>query len=127
MATNTLKARAPKRQDNKLARHLAPPTARERKVRAQAPLPTGRVGGYCRVSTLQQSEEGESLDVQRRQIEGYCTMNNFTLDKVFIERGVSGSKPLAERKEGAALLAGARIVAARTVVQEETCRASGSR
>src|ERR1700733_11609343 len=28
--------------------------------------------GYCRVSTLRQANEGESLDVQRRQIEGYA-------------------------------------------------------
>ena len=28
--------------------------------------------GYCRVSTLKQADEGESLDVQRRQIEGYA-------------------------------------------------------
>ena len=26
--------------------------------------------GYCRVSMLKQANEGESLDVQRRQIEG---------------------------------------------------------
>jgi len=28
--------------------------------------------GYCRVSTAKQASEGESLDVQRRQIEGYA-------------------------------------------------------
>ena len=31
--------------------------------------------GYCRVSTLRQASEGESLDVQRRQIEGYALMH----------------------------------------------------
>ena len=31
-----------------------------------------------------------------------------TVDRVFVERGVSGSKPLAERPEGAALLAALR-------------------
>jgi DNA invertase Pin-like site-specific DNA recombinase len=62
------------------------------------------VYAYCRVSTGRQAEEGESLDVQRRQIEGYATMLGVEVDKVFVERGVSGSKPLAERPEGAALL-----------------------
>lgn len=62
--------------------------------------------GYCRVSTVRQADEGESLDVQRRQIQGYALMNGLQLDRVYIERGVSGSKPLAERPEGAALLAG---------------------
>jgi putative DNA-invertase from lambdoid prophage Rac len=31
------------------------------------------VYGYCRVSTARQASEGESLEVQRRQIEGYAT------------------------------------------------------
>ena len=56
--------------------------------------------GYWRVSTTRQAEEGESLDVQRRQLQGYAMMNGLTVDKWFIERGVSGSKPLAVRPEG---------------------------
>jgi DNA invertase Pin-like site-specific DNA recombinase len=32
-------------------------------------------------------------------------MQGLTLDKVFVERGVSGSKPLSDRPQGAALLA----------------------
>jgi putative DNA-invertase from lambdoid prophage Rac len=31
-------------------------------------------------------------------------MQGLTVDKVFVERGVSGSKPLADRPQGAALL-----------------------
>jgi DNA invertase Pin-like site-specific DNA recombinase len=65
----------------------------------------GRVYGYARVSTFAQASEGESLDVQQRTIAGYAQMHRFTLDQVFVERGVSGSKPLAERPEGARLLA----------------------
>ncbi len=61
--------------------------------------------GYCRVSTAKQANEGESLDVQRRQIEGYALMHNFTLDEVVIEEGVSGSVPVAARPAGAALFA----------------------
>jgi DNA invertase Pin-like site-specific DNA recombinase len=61
--------------------------------------------GYCRVSTARQSEEGESLEVQQRKIEGHALILGLKLDKVFVERGVSGSKPLGERPEGAMLLA----------------------
>jgi putative DNA-invertase from lambdoid prophage Rac len=60
--------------------------------------------GYCRVSTARQADEGESLEVQQRKVEGYAKMNGLTLDRMFIERGVSGSKPLADRPEGALLL-----------------------
>jgi len=63
------------------------------------------VYGYCRVSTLAQADEGESLDVQRRQLEGWATMQGVTIDKVFVERGVSGSVAVSERPEGGAMLA----------------------
>jgi DNA invertase Pin-like site-specific DNA recombinase len=77
------------------------------KARKAAPADTApsHVYGYARVSTLRQSDEGESLDTQRRQIAGYAQMNGLTVEKVFVERGVSGSKPLADRPQGAALLA----------------------
>jgi putative DNA-invertase from lambdoid prophage Rac len=61
--------------------------------------------GYARVSTVRQADEGESLDVQQRTIAGYGLMHGMTIDRVFIERGVSGSKRLTDRPEGAALLA----------------------
>lgn len=60
--------------------------------------------GYCRVSTDRQAEEGESLGAQQRTIEGYAMMHGMTVDRTFIERGVSGSKPLSDRPEGANLL-----------------------
>jgi putative DNA-invertase from lambdoid prophage Rac len=63
------------------------------------------VYGYCRVSTLKQASEGESLDVQRRQIEGYALMHALTLADVMIEEGVSGSVPVEERSVGRALFA----------------------
>ena len=62
------------------------------------------VYGYTRVSTGRQASDGESLDVQERQIEGYAMQHDWTVARVFIERGVSGSKPLSERPEGAELL-----------------------
>ena len=64
------------------------------------------VYGYTRVSTGRQAEEGESLGAQQRTIEGYAMMHGLTIDHVFVERGVSGSKKLTERPEGAKLLAG---------------------
>lgn len=60
--------------------------------------------GYIRVSTIMQAEEGESLDVQQRKLEGWAMMEGEGLKKVFVERGVSGSKPLGMRAEGAKLL-----------------------
>jgi putative DNA-invertase from lambdoid prophage Rac len=63
------------------------------------------VYGYCRVSTLRQANEGESLDVQRRQIEGYGLMHGLTIDGVMVEEGVSGSVPVEERPIGGQLFA----------------------
>jgi putative DNA-invertase from lambdoid prophage Rac len=59
---------------------------------------------YVRVSTDRQAEDGESLSVQQRQLEGYAQMLGLHIDRAFVERGVSGSRPLAERPEGARLL-----------------------
>lgn len=64
--------------------------------------------GYCRVSTAMQADTGQSLDVQERAISGYAMMHGFTVTKTFTERGISGSKPLATRPEGKALLAALR-------------------
>jgi putative DNA-invertase from lambdoid prophage Rac len=61
--------------------------------------------GYVRVSTAKQASEGDSLEVQRREIEGYALMKGFKLDGVVVEEGVSGSVPLAERPAGSPLVA----------------------
>jgi DNA invertase Pin-like site-specific DNA recombinase len=61
--------------------------------------------GYCRVSTLKQANDGESLDVQRRQIEGYAHMHGLVIDGIVIEEGVSGSVPVAERPAGGPMFA----------------------
>ena len=60
---------------------------------------------YRRVSTVRQAEEGESLGAQERTLAGYAMMHGLAIDRCFIERGVSGAKPLSDRPEGAALLA----------------------
>src|SRR3954452_8149555 len=64
-----------------------------------------KVYGYTRVSTERQADEGESLDVQQRQIGGYAMMKGLEIGRVFVERGVSGSPRLTERPPDAALLA----------------------
>jgi putative DNA-invertase from lambdoid prophage Rac len=61
--------------------------------------------GYVRVSTVRQADEGESLEVQERIIAGYALQHGIKVDRVFVERGVSGSKPLSERPQGASMLA----------------------
>lgn len=60
---------------------------------------------YCRVSSFSQSKDGVSLAVQRELGEAICTLENLSLAGVFIEEGVSGSKPLRERPEGSKLVA----------------------
>lgn len=63
------------------------------------------VYGYTRVSTAKQADDGLSLDVQRRQIEGYCIMQGFELSEIITEEGVSGSKPINQRLAGKLLFA----------------------
>jgi putative DNA-invertase from lambdoid prophage Rac len=60
--------------------------------------------GYIRVSTLKQVDEGQSLEVQDRTIHGYAMMLGLKIDRVFTERGVSGSISLEDRPEGSKLL-----------------------
>jgi DNA invertase Pin-like site-specific DNA recombinase len=64
-----------------------------------------KVFGYCRVSTAEQANNGESLDTQKQQITGYAMMKGWTVAGFFIETGISGSVPLADRPEGAKLIA----------------------
>ena len=63
------------------------------------------VFGYVRVSTLQQANEGESLDTQLRQIQSYSVLKGFEipLENFVTERGVSGSVEFHKRPEGSKL------------------------
>lgn len=63
-----------------------------------------RVFGYARVSTLDQASNGDSLETQRAKILGYCMMNALQEPEIFVEAGVSGSIPLADRPQGKRLL-----------------------
>jgi DNA invertase Pin-like site-specific DNA recombinase len=63
------------------------------------------VYAYVRVSTARQASEGESLDVQKRQIDGYALMHDMAVAETVIEEGVSGSVPVQERPAGSQLFA----------------------
>jgi putative DNA-invertase from lambdoid prophage Rac len=63
----------------------------------------GRTFGYVRVSSDMQAEQGQSLDVQQRQLEGWAQMCGRQLDQIVIEPGVSAGIEFAKRPEGSKL------------------------
>ena len=46
--------------------------------------------GYIRVSTINQAEEGVSLEAQRRKIEAYCDLHDLHLTETTEDAGISG-------------------------------------
>ncbi len=70
------------------------------------PATKPRTLAYSRVSTDSQAEDGQSLVVQQRQLEGWALQRGVCLDAVHVEAGVSGAVPFHERPEGAKLWAG---------------------
>lgn len=75
------------------------------------------VYGYIRVSTKIQAEDGLSIDAQERQLRGYAMMNGLEIDKLFVEKAVSGWKPINSRPQGklltVSLSAGDTIICAK--------------
>src|SRR5262252_8509507 len=63
------------------------------------------VYAYTRVSTVGQALEGLSLAEQERQVTVYAMTYGWSIDRLFVEDGVSGGKPLATRPAGAELTA----------------------
>ena len=49
-----------------------------------------KVAIYCRVSTTEQAEEGYSIEEQERLLQKYCEDNEYTVFKVYSDRGISG-------------------------------------
>jgi DNA invertase Pin-like site-specific DNA recombinase len=72
------------------------------------PSPAPRTVGYCRVSTEEQSANGQSLQVQEAQLRGWGLMRNQRIDRIVTEAGVSGGIPFAQRPEGGKLWADLR-------------------
>ncbi|GHD41061.1 serine recombinase PinR [Thalassobaculum fulvum] len=66
------------------------------------------VYGYVRVSTMEQANQGQSLETQRAKVALQARMMDASIDRVFSDRGVSGSRPLEERPAGKALLEAVR-------------------
>jgi DNA invertase Pin-like site-specific DNA recombinase len=64
-----------------------------------------RTVAYTRVSTDEQSANGQSLAVQEAQLRGWAQMTNRTIDAVVVEAGVSGGIAFSERPEGSKLWA----------------------
>jgi DNA invertase Pin-like site-specific DNA recombinase len=64
------------------------------------------VYGYVRVSTVQQANDGDSLEAQIKQVTNYALSRGLSLyqDSVFVERGVSGGLEFNARPEGSKLL-----------------------
>lgn len=46
--------------------------------------------GYCRVSTEAQAIDGMSIETQRKRIEEYCKLRQWSLLKIYEDAGVSG-------------------------------------
>jgi DNA invertase Pin-like site-specific DNA recombinase len=61
--------------------------------------------GYIRVSTLDQSKHGVSLEAQEERLRAYCLAAGLELVAVIREDGVSASVPLADRPQGSELVA----------------------
>lgn len=61
--------------------------------------------GYIRVSTLQQANEGDSLDTQLNQIQSYSILKGFEIpsENFITEKGVSGSLEFEKRPKGSEL------------------------
>jgi DNA invertase Pin-like site-specific DNA recombinase len=58
--------------------------------------------GYIRVSTLQQANDGDSLETQLKQINSYASLKGYDIppENFITERGVSGSLEFEKRPEG---------------------------
>jgi putative DNA-invertase from lambdoid prophage Rac len=62
---------------------------------------------YTRVSTVNQAEEGDSLETQVKQVMAYASSRGLELlqSDVYVEKGVSGGQEFNSRPEGSKLLA----------------------
>src|SRR5262245_55625582 len=48
--------------------------------------------GYVRVSTVEQSKDGVSLDTQRERIRAWAVANGYDMGRIHVDAGVSGKR-----------------------------------
>lgn len=48
--------------------------------------------GYIRVSTQGQADEGVSMEAQKAKIEAWCLLNDYELESIYEDAGISGTK-----------------------------------
>jgi len=65
---------------------------------------TTDVYGYCRVSTLEQAEMGDSIDTQKNKIIEFAKKHDLNILNIFCDLGVSGAVPPHLRPEMKKLL-----------------------
>lgn len=82
-----------------------PARRRARKVTTRDFQPSVQAALYLRVSTEEQAREGVSLEAQEARLQAYAAAHGLEASVTFCDSGVSGSVPLAERPQGAELLA----------------------
>ena len=58
-----------------------------------------RAAGYIRVSTVEQSLKGLSIETQISEIENYAKTHNMKLEGIYIDRGITARKQLTKRVE----------------------------
>lgn len=85
-----------------------------------------KVYGYCRVSTMGQALDGDSLGVQEDKIRVYCKNKNLDPVKIFVEEGVSGAISLSDRPQFRQLLDGLEAGSATGLVVTKIDRLSRS-
>jgi site-specific DNA recombinase len=87
-----------------------------RKKQQHVPMSVTAAAVYSRVSTDEQVREGVSLQAQEARGRAYCELHGLSLERVYRDEAVSGSKPLAERPQGSQLCADVRAGAVRHVI-----------
>lgn len=88
--------------------------------------PTGierKAVGYCRVSTVDQADNGVSMEAQESRIQAYCELHGLDLVEIIKDNGISGGKPLASREGGRAVLKALSMGEAGNVVTTKLDRA----
>ena len=58
-----------------------------------------RAAGYIRVSTVEQSLKGLSIETQIAEIENYAKAHNMKLEDIYIDRGITARKSLEKRTD----------------------------